>query len=345
MAPCHDDYGPSRSHHACQLTNELIQDTGKNSRKTLKFTSRSILYGENNSNCPRLGWDSVVPPLGLDWNYSTFPILYTTTYILTGLNIVPVVWVWQYSIWKVKKCLSNSWTQLQHFFLWTQLQHFSGNHLLMSADYRCPVEGQSHVLWGFVLHHCNKLIWRFSQMDAWQPIPAVTQLVDNKSRNVLYLMLNKKNRLPFFCLACARHSPWTIQDQTAHHETVAREHQQLGEKPAPPNRVESIILESLWIYSYFTAQNQFARQAEVAASTWSDNPCAAARAFPLSAWTGLNVMPLHCAPYFLAKYLELPPIPHPTSTNVLGFFSGSSARQEVEKTWKSWSLQCTRLSR
>lgn len=66
--------------------------------------------------------------------------------------------------------------------------------------------------------------------------------------------------------------------------------------------------------------------------TLSDNPCAAARAFPLSACTGLNVIPEHCAPYLLARYLELPPIPHPTSTIVLGLFVGSSASTRVRSS-------------
>lgn len=63
--------------------------------------------------------------------------------------------------------------------------------------------------------------------------------------------------------------------------------------------------------------------------TLSDNPCAAARAFPLSAWTGLNVMPQHCAPYLFARYLELPPIPQPTSTMVLGLFAASSGSASI----------------
>lgn len=37
-------------------------------------------------------------------------------------------------------------------------------------------------------------------------------------------------------------------------------------------------------------------------------------------------MPRHLAPYFLAKYLELPPIPHPTSTMFFGPCNGSSAQ-------------------
>lgn len=45
------------------------------------------------------------------------------------------------------------------------------------------------------------------------------------------------------------------------------------------------------------------------------------------AWTGLNVMPFTLAPYFLAKCRELPPIPQPTSSTVLGFAPSSSANQ------------------
>jgi len=59
----------------------------------------------------------------------------------------------------------------------------------------------------------------------------------------------------------------------------------------------------------------------------SANPSVSARALALCAWKGLSVMPWHLAPNFLAMYLELPPIPHPTSTTVFGPFSGSSGKQ------------------
>ena len=45
MAPCHDDYCPSRSRHACQLTNKLIKESGSrytSSRKTRKFTRKGM---------------------------------------------------------------------------------------------------------------------------------------------------------------------------------------------------------------------------------------------------------------------------------------------------------------
>lgn len=56
------------------------------------------------------------------------------------------------------------------------------------------------------------------------------------------------------------------------------------------------------------------------------NPWAAASSWALCACTGLRVMPWHLAPYFLARYLELPPIPHPTSTIFLGCCTESSAK-------------------
>jgi hypothetical protein len=63
------------------------------------------------------------------------------------------------------------------------------------------------------------------------------------------------------------------------------------------------------------------------AFTLSASPCAAARALALWAWMGLRVIPWHLAPNLLAMYLELPPIPHPTSTTLLGHVVGSSANQ------------------
>ena len=72
--------------------------------------------------------------------------------------------------------------------------------------------------------------------------------------------------------------------------------------------------------------------------TLSASPWAAARALALWAWTGLRVIPWHLAPYFLAKYLELPPIPHPTSTTLLGPFVGSSANQFRRKKTSRWKL-------
>lgn len=73
--------------------------------------------------------------------------------------------------------------------------------------------------------------------------------------------------------------------------------------------------------------------------TLSASPWAAARALALWAWTGLRVMPWHLAPYFLARYLELPPIPHPTSTRLLGLFVGSSANQfRRRKKTSRWKL-------
>lgn len=126
---------------------------------------------------------------------------------------------------------------------------------------------------------------------------------------------------------------------------VAPEHQQLGKKPGPNMCILSLL-----------TQNQTPSRSEVrdwnpkligksrtVEKTLSDNPCAAARAFPLSACTGLNVIPEHCAPYLFARYLELPPIPHPTSTIVFGLFVGSSAstgipsKTAVNPALKTWS--------
>lgn len=59
-----------------------------------------------------------------------------------------------------------------------------------------------------------------------------------------------------------------------------------------------------------------------ALATWklisSDKPCLAVMSTALSTCTGLNVMEFTFAWYFRAKYRELPPIPHPTSTIVFG---------------------------
>ena len=64
--------------------------------------------------------------------------------------------------------------------------------------------------------------------------------------------------------------------------------------------------------------------------TLSANPSAAVSASALLAWIWLKVIPWHVAPYFLARYLEPPPIPHPTSTICLGLILGSSAKQNKE---------------
>lgn len=72
--------------------------------------------------------------------------------------------------------------------------------------------------------------------------------------------------------------------------------------------------------------------------TWSDKPWEMARELALSAWTGLRVIPVHLALNFLARYLELPPIPHPTSTILFGllFFDGSSSSSSVRSNNKWW---------
>lgn len=60
--------------------------------------------------------------------------------------------------------------------------------------------------------------------------------------------------------------------------------------------------------------------------SWALSPWASASCWALCAWTGLRVMPLHLAPNFLARYRELPPMPHPTSTILFGFWFDSSAK-------------------
>lgn len=57
--------------------------------------------------------------------------------------------------------------------------------------------------------------------------------------------------------------------------------------------------------------------------TLSESDWAAARSLALLAWTGLRVIPMHSAPNLEARYLELPPIPHPTSTTLFILFSSS----------------------
>ena len=87
MAPCHDDYCPSRSRHACQLTNKLIKESGSrytSSRKTRKFTRKE--RRENNPNYPNVhlgglgfslfSFGNRVKLFSLflprEWNYSMF---------------------------------------------------------------------------------------------------------------------------------------------------------------------------------------------------------------------------------------------------------------------------------
>lgn len=73
--------------------------------------------------------------------------------------------------------------------------------------------------------------------------------------------------------------------------------------------------------------------------TWLESPSETARALALWAWTGLKVMPQHWAPNFLARYLELPPIPHPTSTIRFGVLdSGIKEKESKPRVSHSYNL-------
>ena len=119
-----------------------------------------------------------------------------------------------------------------------------------------------------------------------------------------------------------------------------------------------IIFTNIWMTSWMSEKRK------AFAYTLSDSPWAVARALALWAWTGLRVIPWHLAPNLLAMHLELPPIPHPTSTTLFwpfywvlckpiqkkqeavespSFHSQTSAQAHLEVQRKVWTekLQCS----